>query len=80
MLKVAGSISTKIGRRADARDAAAGRKKRVGGRDNGVTGPDPERHQDREQRVRSRGNADRMLGAAIIGQRAFKFLHLRVRG
>ena len=64
---------------AQPRDAAGGRKKGVAGRDYGVVRPDLQRHQDVEQRVGSRRDADRVPGAAVVRQRALKFLHLRAQ-
>ena len=64
-------------RGADARDATASGKESVGGRDHGIAGPDPEGHEDGEERVRARGNPDGVLRTAILRERALELLHLR---
>src|SRR5450432_4012090 len=60
----------------DARDAAGGRKKCVGGRQNRIARSNFQRHENGEKRIRAGGNSNRMRHVAVVGDCALKSLHL----
>src|SRR5581483_8073263 len=62
-------------RGANARDTSSGGKKRKGRGDNCVASSDPERHQNIEQRVGSRRNANSMRDITIPAYRILERLH-----
>ena len=57
-------------------ETARGREKRIGCGDDRVARADPERHEDGELRVGSRGHADRMAAADSRGHGGFEILDL----
>ena len=76
MLYVTGSMSTKTGVAAEARDAARRREKGIGARDDLVAGPDAEGHHGEQQRVGARRHADGVGDAQVGGQVALHALDL----
>ena len=63
--------------RPEPRDAPGRGEKRVGRGDHRVPGPDAQRHQDRQLRIRPRGDADRVRGARVCADFAFEAFDLR---
>ena len=60
--------------RTDSMNAARGRKKTIGRRDDGVARADPHRHENRKQSIRARGHANRMRAAYEFAKGLFKLL------